>query len=98
RDFHVTGVQTCALPILWSPDFPPYHRSDTATVQPTPERKGSDIEARRQALMAQGRGFWVRCTLKAARLPDVGSCPPETRRKHIPVGSLMTSLSSNGLR
>ena len=42
---------------LWSPDFPPYHRSDTATVQPTPERKGSDIEARRQALMAQGRGF-----------------------------------------
>src|SRR5690554_7861577 len=75
---------------LWSPDFPPYHRSDTATVQPTPERKGSDIEARRQALMAQGRGFWVRCTLKAASLPDIGSCLPETRRKHIPVGSLMT--------
>src|SRR5690606_10169164 len=27
-----------------------------------------------------------------------GYDPPETRRKHIPVGSLMTSLSSNGLR
>src|SRR5690606_35246362 len=48
------GTWHSALPI---PDFPPYHRSDTATVQPTPERKGSDIEARRQALMAQGRGF-----------------------------------------
>ncbi len=30
---------------LWSPDFPPYHLSDTATVQPTPERKVSGVEA-----------------------------------------------------
>ena len=84
---------------LWSPDFPPYHRSDTATVQPTPERKVSGVTARRQALIAQGRGSSGPCQYKWPQSRShlrTGSSLTATRREHIPVGSLMPSLASNG--
>src|SRR5690606_40898231 len=59
RDFHVTGVQTCALPIWQQPSAPPTGTDGTTTVAGTPgtwaftcRARSARNEAMRQAVYA----------------------------------------------